>query len=383
MSTALRSAAGARERISALLARKRNYQQEIQQLIARHRYVVFYGCGAILDSIVETWMEYVGRPIDYTCDSNPEKWGKTFGGARCLSPRELLEIKDECAVFVTIGQFRPVLESLKENGVAWSGLIYKYDLVNSAFLREHGDGEVADTLWRTRQLLADERSVQVFDTILTRAMGDDSDPGLMADLCEPDQYFPAGIIRLSGRESFVDIGAYDGDTVAAFVRRTQGRFDRIFAFELNPENFEHLERNVRGLPGADRIEALNLGAWDSEQDVTFNIGKSQSTIGQGDGHGHVVRLDDVLAKERVSFVKMDVEGAEPHVLRGARALIQSQRPRLAVCVYHHISHLWEIPLYIKELVPEYRIYLRHHSPLEYETVCYAVPPWSSETAVRE
>jgi hypothetical protein len=77
--------------------------------------------------------------------------------------------------------------------------------------------------------------------------------------------------------------------------------------------------------------------------------------------------------EPVTFIKMDVEGAEPLALRGASRIIRSQKPRLAVCVYHHFSHLWEVPGMIHELVPEHRIYLRHHTNLEYETVCYAVP----------
>jgi len=46
--------------------------------------------------------------------------------------------------------------------------------------------------------------------------------------------------------------------------------------------------------------------------------------------------------------------------------------KLAICIYHDFRHLWEIPLYIKELVPEYKIYLRHHTDLAYETVCYAM-----------
>ena len=105
------------------------------------------------------------------------------------------------------------------------------------------------------------------------------------------------------------------------------------------------------MPGADRIKLFNLGIWDAECDVTYSIGKSQSTIGNGEAKGHVAPLDDVLRGERVSFIKMDIEGAEPNALRGASNIIQTQKPRLAICVYHHLKHLWEIPLYIHELYP--------------------------------
>ncbi len=126
------------------------------------------------------------------------------------------------------------------------------------------------------------------------------------------------------------------------------------------------------MPEQSRIRIFNLGIWDGECDIVYSIGKSQSTVGSGASKGHVVPLDDVLRAEKVTFIKMDIEGAEPHALRGAKNIIQAQKPKLAICVYHDFRHLWEIPLYIKLLVPEYKIYLRHHTNLEYETVCYAV-----------
>ena len=69
------------------------------------------------------------------------------------------------------------------------------------------------------------------------------------------------------------------------------------------------------------INVFNLGIWDAECDVTYSIGKSQSTIGDGEAKGHVVPLDHVLRGERVSFIKMDIEGAEPNALRGAKNII--------------------------------------------------------------
>ena len=159
-----------------------------------------------------------------------------------------------------------------------------------------------------------------------------------------------------------------------FRSRTVGLFERIDAFELDRINFGSLRDNIAHLPNSDRIRAFNLGIWDSERDVNYSVGKSQSTVGSGEATGHVVPLDAILERDRISFVKMDIEGAEPNALRGGQHIIATQKPTLAVCVYHHFKHLWEIPLLINELVPEHAIFLRHHSPLEYETVCYAIPP---------
>src|ERR1035437_2694148 len=98
--------------IATRLATRRNYRQEVKRLVARYPVVVFYGCGVILNTMVPTWNECVGRKIDFCCDSDPEKWGKTFAGIPCISPEQLLAMRDKCVVFVTIGQFEPVYEFL-------------------------------------------------------------------------------------------------------------------------------------------------------------------------------------------------------------------------------------------------------------------------------
>ncbi len=88
--------------------------------------------------------------------------------------------------------------------------------------------------------------------------------------------------------------------------------------------------------------------------------------------GEVRKLDDVLKGERVTFIKMDIEGSELAALKGAANTIRSQKPKLAICIYHSPQDMLNIPIYIKSLVPEYKIYIRHYTDMMLETVCYAV-----------
>ncbi len=94
--------------------------------------------------------------------------------------------------------------------------------------------------------------------------------------------------------------------------------------------------------------------------------------GSGTQKAQVVRLDDELADERISLVKMDIEGYEAAAIKGCEKLIKQYKPALAICVYHQMSDIWEIPLLIKSIVPEYKLYLRHHSKTQVETVLYAI-----------
>jgi hypothetical protein len=66
--------------------------------------------------------------------------------------------------------------------------------------------------------------------------------------------------------------------------------------------------------------------------------------------------------------------AETDALIGAIEMIEQQRPRLSVCLYHAQNHLWRIPLWIAERFPDYRLFLRSHQPDCWDTVAYALQP---------
>jgi hypothetical protein len=74
------------------------------------------------------------------------------------------------------------------------------------------------------------------------------------------------------------------------------------------------------------------------------------------------------------FIKMDIEGSEPEALKGSANTITARKPKLAICLYHRIEDFWEIPLYLHDLVPWYKLFVRHHTSIFdlTETVLYAM-----------
>ena len=86
-----------------------------------------------------------------------------------------------------------------------------------------------------------------------------------------------------------------------------------------------------------------------------------------------IPIDGALRGLTPTFLKMDIEGMEPRALRGAAETIRAYHPQLAICVYHSLPHLWEIPLYIKSLYGGYRLFLRSYQYMGLETVVYAFP----------
>lgn len=81
---------------------------------------------------------------------------------------------------------------------------------------------------------------------------------------------------------------------------------------------------------------------------------------------------DQLIEGDVSFIKMDIEGAEYKAIKGAEQIIKRCRPKLAVSIYHKAEDIWELSEMILRICPDYRLYLRHYSIAQAETVLYAI-----------
>ena len=71
----------------------------------------------------------------------------------------------------------------------------------------------------------------------------------------------------------------------------------------------------------------------------------------------IVRLDDDI-QEKVTMIKMDIEGSEQKALAGCIRHIQEESPKLLICVYHNNEDIYRIPQMIMEMNPRYRLYLR-------------------------
>jgi FkbM family methyltransferase len=192
-----------------------------------------------------------------------------------------------------------------------------------------------------------------------------------------DQYFPADLFQLGHNEVFVDCGAYDGDTLKAFLERTHSEFKEVVAIEPDRANVKKLEAFVASL-GPDlqpKIQIKPFGVGAENQIATFAASGSESSAmsEHGDTTIEVKRLDDLLAAKTPTYIKMDIEGAELPALAGAAQTIARHHPKMAVCIYHAQEHLWEIPLRLNGLYPSCRLFIRRYRDEFGDVVCYAIP----------
>ena len=186
---------------------------------------------------------------------------------------------------------------------------------------------------------------------------------------EDIQYFD--VFDPVDNEIIIDAGCYDGTTAKQFLEWAGDRVKKIYSFELDPINAAKCEENLKDLH--DKVTLIKKGTWDKDETIYINaLGDiASSMISEGNDIAYLTSIDSVVKDERVTFIKMDVEGAELKSLIGAKNTIIKNKPRLAICVYHKAEDIYEIPEYILSLVPEYRFYLRHYSSAGPETVLYA------------
>ena len=234
-----------------------------------------------------------------------------------------------------------------------------------------------DEFSRLYDTLADDQSRSTLISVLKGRLS--GDLAHFRKCCVPDQYYPPDLIHFSKGELMVELGAYDGQTLLEFISRCP---DCRGAYCFEPD--------VKLLPGLERIKeqqaeqgkqvyVIPKGAWDCETVLDLSSegteeGRTHVLSDDAKEHGYAIETStvDKEVKEPISFMKMDIEGAELRALHGAEKQIRTNRPKLAVCVYHKNEDILEIWNYLRELVPEYRFYLRHHTTAGAETVLYAL-----------
>lgn len=178
----------------------------------------------------------------------------------------------------------------------------------------------------------------------------------------------------------IDAGACWGDTALNFASEV-GEHGKVYSFEFIPSNVNIMKKNFSlNSELQKRIEIVEHPVWsESHVKMYCNDFGPASTIQSAYSEQHnievsTITIDDLVKRkniQKVDFIKMDIEGAEPFALKGAIESIKKFKPKLAISVYHSLTDFFEIPKIIDELGLGYKFYLDHFTHMEGETVLYA------------
>jgi len=341
--------------------------------------IFIYGTGSMAESIYRVLTEngfVISGFIDHRVPEHP-----------FLKGLPILDLEKATDAMVIMGihnrdaEIPPILEHLRSSGAA--------RIITPVELYDFFSHELGNRYWLTKRdyyysfksiieevdaMWADEASQSLYASILEfRIKGDYS------VLPPPDlthQYFPLDIPAWQTPLRFVDCGAFDGDTLSAFISN-KIEFDAVIAFEPDLVNFAKLSQFISTHKREIQdVTLLPCGVHSTTTQLTFESGQeSASSISSlGKAVIQCVALDDAIPTFAPNLIKMDIEGAEYDALLGARQIIRAHAPGLAVSLYHRPEHLWQIPMLVESIAPgKYKFYMRSHAMNDFELVLYALP----------
>ena len=260
-------------------------------------------------------------------DNDNQKWGGCCDGVPILSPETILQHPD-ARVFLAVRRFGK-----------------KFHLEIAKQLEDMG--------------IDPSRIIRVDRDVIERL--------------EQKQYFDLPALPHAEDETFVDAGGFDGATSVRFAAWAGNCYRKIFAFEPDETIRPKCEATLRNL-SLDKTIVYPYGTWKEKGELRFSkMGPGCSQFSEeGEIRMPVTSIDEACHGERITYIKMDVEGSERETLEGAQQTIKEQRPKLAVCLYHKPKDIVGLRAYVLSLCPTYRLYLRHYSLMDHETILYAI-----------
>jgi len=337
--------------------------------------ISLYGAGFV-GSWASGYLASIGAKVSNFVDRDPHKAGTMVNDIPVISPTSL-ELRSARGMLIAT---RQVVRDVERH-------LAGFDCPKMSF-----DGYFvirnAERLFRIRDIyFSDPRSVETFDALLTSMLTGSLEPCRL--VMEKDMYFCLPEFSGNFNEIFVDAGAFVGDTVERFLWENLGTFRHIYAFEPGQAQFRSLERRVARLAeewafptSSVSLVKAGLAEADGQMDCTFVddfpirhglVARKAEERSPADPNltSRVYTLDGYLGERPVTFIKADVEGMEMSLLRGAVETIRRNKPKLSLCAYHYPSDLFEIPEFVRSIVPDYKFRLRQHAPIFGDFVLYS------------
>ncbi len=232
---------------------------------------------------------------------------------------------------------------------------------------------IFDLVWLYKRL-DDYLSKTTFASILFNWMYLDFEFPQNTKSCFED-YWDPDIFPDNKNDVLVDVGAFDGDSIAKYILIYGNNYKKIYAYEISPKSVEALRTNVMKNNWHDVIIRQKGAGAERKQMYLAESPEATSNRVSSDNSGvsvEIVPLDDEIGAE-ATFIKMDIEGAEKDALLGFRKTIASRHPKLAICTYHGYEDIWKIPYMIDKMYHGYKFYFRHYGgnliPTEFVLLC--------------
>ena len=329
--------------------------------------IAVYGTGNGADRVFEEF-EKLGITASAVVASDGFVRNRTFHGFQVKS---ISQFESEAHDFVIALAFASPLPEVIENIKALSKKhrvimpsvpVFGDNIFNKEFLENH-----IDEIEKAYSHLSDEQSKKVFENIIRFELSGDLNYCFQ---CETDKDEAFSILGLGENESFLDLGAYRGDTVEEFLKYAKS-YNKIVAVEPDKKTFNKLQNYSKNV---ENCITLNNAIWSENTTLTFDSDKGRGASLKTSGDEiSAICVDHIFGEYgNFTYLNIDIEGAESEMLKGAFKSLQN-KPKLCMAAYHRSEDIFDLINKINEINSEYKIFLRHHPHISFwDTNIYCI-----------
>lgn len=318
--------------------------------------VVLYGMGDGADKVLAVF-EKLGINACGVMASDEFVRGQSY---KDFTVKKLSDFEAELNEFTVAlcfaSQLPNVMDTIKRTANKHKLFVPSVPVFGNVIFDDNFVNENKDDIIKAYSLLEDAQSRRVYKNVLRFYYSGKIE--LLDEITTDKSEAFEKILKLNTNEVYVDLGAYNGDTIDEFLKYSCGEYRKIIALEPNEKNYSKLVCHCSDMK---RVQLWQLGAYKENTVLRFNnkAGRN-SAISEKGIETKVAAVDSLLCGISATYVKADVEGADFETLEGMKNTLQKSKPKLNYSVYHRFEDIFRLPLYIKEINPDYKIYLRHH-----------------------
>lgn len=339
------------------------------------RHLAILGSTELAASLI-TPLATLGINVVGIFDHNPHREGKALHGVPILAVDALSDLGYDIPIVIATHRLGKAQETLASEGFTALIPFPVLQFVEPGHFPAHPfySGVIDDLLdsrerlWHFYKQLPDSMSQATFDAIIGFRLT--FNPGLLNGIVVPFPYCSTDIIHFENNEFILDGGAFNGDTAHLVSELTDNQFRRMISVEPSEVPFQEL---CARFAQDKRVEPVKACLYDSQSTLYFDTLASRGSAISATGMPcSTVTIDSLVGNDTISFIKLNIEGAETKALHGARECIRRHAPKLAIALYHTPQDLWQIPELIHEIRNDYQLFLRQHDSGIIETVLYAI-----------
>ena len=189
-------------------------------------------------------------------------------------------------------------------------------------------------------------------------------------------YFDNDLYRIGREGVYLDVGSAAGENVKQFIKESGGDYGYIYAVEpekkLRSDLVDYIDKNKIG-----QFEIASKGAWNTSGVINFLFdGESSHACTPDEQKAETLQvelLDNMFDyKKKVTLLKIQYRDGVEEALLGAKRILKEHEPRIAIMIGYGIDPIYKVPLLIKRLNPNYKLYLRFNRGAAQTIVLYGL-----------